>query len=93
MFEGIEIRLERDGIERQVVSWRTLASAWALVLVLMVLFAGGSALACLHGRPHPDRPLAGAVIPQHDPCVGPGLASAPGHDGCESMPLSLMVNG
>jgi hypothetical protein len=63
MLEGIGLKLEpeRSG------GWRVVASAWALVLLLVVMFAGAEALASHrtaapgHGR------LAGAVIPRHDP--------------------------
>jgi hypothetical protein len=87
MFDGIDARLAEESIDRRDGGWRTVASAWTLVLVLMVLLAGIGVLACLRSTPPLDRPLAGVVIPQHDPCVGPGLASAQGTDGCESMPL------
>ena len=87
MFDGIDARLAEESIDRRVGGWRIVASAWALVLALMVVLAGAVAMACLHGRAQPDDLLAGAVIPQHDPCVGPGVASAPGVDGCESVPL------
>jgi hypothetical protein len=78
MFDGIDARLAEESIDRRDGSWRTVASAWALVLALMVVLAGGGAMAFLHSHSQPDRPLAGSVIPQHDPCVGPGVASAPG---------------
>lgn len=93
MFDGIDARLDEGIVDRQARSWDALASAWVLVLVLMVLLAGVGALACLRNASQPDRPPAGAVIPQHDPCSGPGLRSAPGTDGCENMPLTLLVNG
>src|SRR5215831_16218637 len=78
MFDGIDARLAEESIDRRDGSWRVVASAWALVLALMVVLAGAVAMACLHDHAQPDHLLAGAVIPQHDPCVGPGVASAPG---------------
>ena len=94
MFDGIDARLAEESIDRRDGSWRVVASAWALVLALMVLLAGAGAMACLHGHGQPDHLLAGAVIPQHDPCVGPGVASAPeGVDGCESVPLRRDFSG
>ena len=93
MFDGIDARLAEESIDRRVGGWRVLASAWALVLALMVPLAGAGAMACLHGHGQPDHLLAGAVIPQHDPCVGLGVASVPGIDGCESVPLRRDVSG
>jgi hypothetical protein len=88
MFDGIEIvGTHDDGSERQVGGWRVVASAWAVVLVFLILLGGVSAVACQHGGAAPLRPLAGAVIPQHDPCVGPGIPSAQGMDGCKTIPL------
>jgi hypothetical protein len=87
MFDGIDARLEEGVVDRRVGGWDIVASAWALVLMLMVLLAGIGVLACLRSASQPDRPFAGAVIPQHDPCVELGLASAPGPDGCDSIPL------
>jgi hypothetical protein len=93
MFDGIDARLAEESIDRRDSSWRIVASAWAFVLALMVLLAGAGALAYLHHHAQPDHLLAGAVIPQHDPCVGPGVASAPGVDGCESAPLRRDFSG
>jgi hypothetical protein len=87
MFDGIDARLEEDVVDRRVGGWDIVASAWALVLMLMVLLAGIGVLACVRSPSQPDRPIAGAVIPEHDPCIAPGLASAQGVDGCDSIPL------
>ncbi len=57
------------------------------VLLFLLLLAGVSAVACPRGDSHPQRHLASAVIPQHDPCVGPGVPSAQGIDGCKTTPL------
>lgn len=88
MFDGIDARLAEESIDRHVGGWRMVASAWVLVAGFMVLLAGIGALICLRTASQPDRLLTGAVIPQHDPCVGAGLASAASADGCESVPLS-----
>ncbi len=80
-----------DGIERnerQVSGWAGVASAWALVLLFLLLLAGVGAVACPRGDVQPHRHLAGVVIPQHNPCIGPGVASAPVVDGCENIPVS-----
>jgi hypothetical protein len=90
MADGFEAERELGHNDWQFGSWRVVVSAWAIVLVFLILFAGVSALACLRGasRSPQHRHLAGAIIPQHHPCVEPGVASAPGIDGCKSVPLS-----
>ena len=90
MIDAIE-RGERgracDSDDRQIAGWRVVAAAWALLLVFLVLLAGVSAVASPRADTHPQRHLASAVIPQHDPCVGPGLLSAQDVDGCKILPL------
>jgi hypothetical protein len=90
MADGFEAERELGRNDWQFGSWRVVVSAWTIVLVFVILLAGVSAVACLRGASHSPhhRHLAGAVIPQHDPCAGPGVASAPGIDGCKSVPLS-----
>src|SRR5690349_11454056 len=88
MVENLERERERESNDRQLRGWRAVVSAWALVLVFVILLAGVSAVACLRGGAQPNRHLAGAVIPQHDPCGGPGVPSAPTVDGCRSIPSS-----
>jgi len=87
MFDGIDARLDEDNVEQVVGSWRAVASAWALVLVFLLFLAGAGAWMSLHGGSQPDRPQAGVVIPHHDPCVGPGLPTASGANGCKTAPL------
>jgi hypothetical protein len=83
--------IERDGAhesdDRQIGGWQVVAAAWALLLLFLLLLAGVSAVACTRADSHPQRHLASAVIPQHDPCVGPGVPSAQGVDGCKTIPL------
>ncbi|HYZ41056.1 MAG TPA: hypothetical protein VE687_10590, partial [Stellaceae bacterium] len=79
---------ELDAESERAGSWGAVFSAWALVVLFLLLLAGVSAVACPRPGSHPPRHLAGAVIPQHDPCVGPGLASAPDTDGCKNVPLT-----
>jgi hypothetical protein len=66
MSEGIgpKPELERD---RNSGGWRVVASAWALVLLLVVLFTGAQALASHRAAAPGQAKLAGAVIPRHDP--------------------------
>ena len=73
-----------DPIELERGDWRVVASAWVLLLVFFLLLAGASAVACPRAQPHSHRHPAGAVIPQHDPCIALGVPSAQGVDGCKS---------
>jgi hypothetical protein len=88
MFEDIALEAEHEIATRQDRGWRVVASAWGLLVLLLLLFAGVSAVACPRGAVHTHRHLTGAMIPQHDPCTGPGVASAPGVDGCKTIPPS-----
>jgi hypothetical protein len=61
---------------RSFGGWRVVASAWAVALLVVVLFGGVQALASRNGSavPQPER-LVGVMIPQHDPsCAGSGMA-------------------
>jgi hypothetical protein len=87
MIDAIEREHAQPADDREIGRWRDIASAWALVLFFLLLLAGVSAVACPRDNPHPQRHLASAVIPQHDPCVGPGVPSAQGVDGCKTIPL------
>jgi hypothetical protein len=86
MIDAIE--RAHDSVDRQVGGWRGVVSAWGLLLLFLLLLAGVSAVACPRSEPQPHRHLAAVTIPQHDPCVGPGLPSAPDVDGCKIIPLS-----
>lgn len=87
MIDAIEREGADESDDRQIGGWRVVASAWALVLLFLLLLAGVSAVACPRADSHAQRRLASAVIPQHDPCVGPGVPSAQGVDGCKTIPL------
>lgn len=88
MVEDLERRREQGSNDRHFGSWHGIVSAWALVLGFVFLLAGVSAVACLRGGIHSDGHLAGAVIPRHDSCGGPGIASVAGVDGCQGAPLN-----
>jgi hypothetical protein len=78
MPEYMEQEREPRFVERYL-GWRVVASAWAMAVVLVLLFAGVQALASKHVIAPQQQSLAGVVIPRHDPsCAGPGdhLASA-----------------
>ena len=87
MIDAIERERAQPADNCQIGGWRVVASAWALVVLFLLLLAGVSAVACTRAETHPQRHLASAVIPQHDPCVGPGVPSAQGVDGCKTTPL------
>ena len=87
MFGDVGQAHERRSPDRQFGNWRIVVSAWLLVLVVVMLVAAVDALACRRVGSHSKAHFAGAVIPQHEPCVGPGIPSAVNIDGCESAPL------
>ena len=87
MIDAIELEPAQLADDRQIGGWRVVAAAWAVPLLFLLLLAGVNAVACPRADTHPLRHLASAVIPQHDPCVGPGVPSAQGVDGCKTVPL------
>jgi hypothetical protein len=89
MFGDVGCAREPEGADRQFVNWRIVVSAWVLVLVFVMLLAAVDALACRRVVSHANTHFAGAVIPQHDPCAGPGIPSAVNTDGCESAPPGM----
>jgi hypothetical protein len=65
-----------EGRERGAAGWRSIASAWALVGLIVLAFAGLDAAALLGPAGHNADPLTGAIIPQHDPvCAAPLIPS------------------
>jgi hypothetical protein len=86
MIDSIERTGDTGGWEGG--GWRGVLSAWALVLLFLLALAAVGAVACPRGGSQPHHHLAGAVIPQHDPCTGLGIPSAPGVDGCKTIPVS-----
>jgi hypothetical protein len=71
MPEYIEQERERGFAERYLGGWRVIASAWAMALVFVLLFAGVQALASRHATTPQQQSLVGAVIPRHDAgCAG-----------------------
>jgi hypothetical protein len=87
MIDAIEREGAHESDDRQIGSWRVVAAALVVLLFFLLLLAGVSAVACTRADSHPQRHLASAVIPQHHPCVGPGVPSAQGVDGCKTIPL------
>ncbi len=63
--------------ERSFGGWRVIAAAWALAVIVVMLFTGVQALASRHVTVPQQAQLVGAVIPRHDPgCDGPATISA-----------------
>jgi hypothetical protein len=62
--------------EARTLGWRGIASAWAIVLLILALFAGFDVLASL--RPAPAHAV-GIMIPRHDPAcdAAVGVATLP----------------
>jgi hypothetical protein len=69
--------------ERYLGGWRVIASAWAIAMAFVVMFAGMDALASRHVAPPQHGDLAGVMIPRHDPsCGGPGDLTAGSTPNC-----------
>ena len=86
MIDDVGRNRQPESNDRRFRNWRIVVSAWVLVLIFVMLLAAVDATACRRGGSRPDGHFAGIVIPQHDPCGGPGIPSAAGLDGCESAP-------
>jgi hypothetical protein len=90
MLEGVEPKTEPVG-DRYCGGWRGVASAWALVLLLVMLFAGTQALASRHIAAPSQAKLAGAVIPRHDPAsAGVGVPCPAPLDECGRLATALV---
>ena len=76
MPEFIEPQGEAELKQRFVGGWRVVAAAWALAMVVVLLFGGVQALASRHAMVPVQQQLAGAIIPRHDSSCGVA-ASAP----------------
>jgi hypothetical protein len=70
--------------QRYLGGWRVIASAWAVAIVVLLLFAGMQILPSRHVTvPRPES-LVGAVIPRHDPsCAGTGEMTASANPNCQ----------
>jgi hypothetical protein len=85
MPEYFEQEREPRFTERYLGGWRVIASAWAMAIVFVLLFAGVQALASRHATSPRQQSLAGAVIPRHDPsCAGPGDVMAAITPNCQT---------
>lgn len=88
MVDGIERETEPECNDRRSGRWRVVVSAWALVILLMVLSAGAHALASRHNVATQQPNLVGVVIPRHDPAC----ARIP-TDVCTGFKLDIGANG
>ena len=90
MLEGVEPKPEPVG-DRLSSGRRGVASAWALVLLLAILFAGTQALASRRITAASQATLAGAVIPRHDAAsAGVGIPCAAPLDECGKFATALV---
>lgn len=86
MPEYISEEREPGLAERYFGGWRVIASAWAMAIVFVLLFAGVQALASRHVPSPRQQSLVGAVIPRHDPsCAGLGNETVSATPGCQSV--------
>lgn len=86
MIDALERNRAEFREDQQAGGWRVVAAAWTVLLFFMLLLAGVNAVACPRADAGRHRHIAAAVIPQHDPCVGADLPSAPDLGGCKSIP-------
>jgi hypothetical protein len=90
MLEGVEPELE-PVCNRHSGGWRGVVSAWALVILLFMLFAGTQAVASHHAKAPGQAKLAGAVIPRHDPAsAGVGVPCAAPLEECGKFATALV---
>ena len=90
MLEGVEPKHE-PVYDRHSAGWRGVVSAWALVLLLVVLLAGTQALASRRSTAPSQATLAGAVIPRHDPASARvGVPCAAPLDACGKFAAALI---
>jgi hypothetical protein len=71
------VSYEQMGSEDHVVGWRTIGSAWLLVLLVVGLLVALSAPSTRHlswYRPVPGQ--EGVVVPRHDPACDPATPSS-----------------
>jgi hypothetical protein len=89
MLEGVVTKPEPH--ERSSSGWRGVVSAWAVVLLLAMLFAGAQALACHRAPARSQAKLVGAVIPRHDPAsAGVGVPCAAPLEACGKVATALV---
>jgi hypothetical protein len=90
MLESFQPKPEQEG-DRQSGGWRAVLSAWAFVLLLVILFAGTQALASHRAVAPRHAKLAGAVIPRHDAAsAGVGVPCAARLDECGKVATALV---
>ncbi len=76
MPEYFDQERESSFAERYLGGWRVIAAAWALAVMVIMLFTGVQALASRHVTVPEQSQLVGAVIPRHDPGCDEAAMSA-----------------
>jgi hypothetical protein len=66
MVDSMKREPQPDGTDRLSGSWRAVAAAWAIVVLLVVFSAGAEALAARHLAAPQHANFTGAVVPRHD---------------------------
>ena len=91
MLEGVKLKPEAV-CDPQSGGWRGIVSAWALVILLVMLLAGTQAMAAHHSAGQDHAKLAGAVIPRHDPAsAGVGVPCAAPLEQCGKSATALVA--
>jgi hypothetical protein len=91
MLEGLESRAGPEYDDRHSGGWHAVLSAWAFVVLLVMLFAGTQALACYHAATPRHAKLAGAVIPRHNSAsAGVGIPCSAPLDECGKAAVALV---
>lgn len=86
MPEYFEQESEPGLAQRYLGGWRVVASAWAIAIMVVLLFGGVQALASRHEVPVQHEQLVGAIIPRHDPsCAGAGAVTASATPNCHAV--------
>ena len=90
MLQGTDPKLEPE-YDLHSSGWRVVVSAWALVLLLAVLFAGPQALQSSPAAGSGQTKLTGAVIPRHDPAsAGVGIPCSTPLEECGKSATALV---
>ena len=90
MLERVEPKPEAV-CDPQSGGWRGVVSAWALVILLVMLLGGTQAVASHRAAAPRHAKLAGAVIPRHDPASnGVGVPCAAPLEQCGKFATALV---
>ena len=91
MAEDSKRKPEPECNDRHFGGWQVVVSAWALVVLFVLFFAGAEALASHRAGAPRHAKLAGAVIPRHDPAsAGVGVPCAAPLESCGKFATALV---